>query len=73
MTIERTGNRPYRCEVSYAPILRIANGVRHVPASFICSAGNHVTQECLDYLIPLIEGEISPAFSGGVPTYFRFD
>ncbi|MBQ7365429.1 MAG: 6-phosphofructokinase, partial [Clostridia bacterium] len=48
---------PY--EVSYRPmdVLAIANKIRSVPREFINEAGNNVTDQCLTYLQPLIEGE----------------
>ena len=73
MVIERQSNTPYRSQIACAPILRIANGVRHVPSHFIAPEGNHVSAECRAYLLPLLEGEIALPWQGGIPRFFRFD
>lgn len=51
-------------------IQKIANVVREVPASFINEAGNGITDEGVAYLLPLIQGEIHPAYRDGLPVHF---
>ncbi|MEP1740730.1 MAG: diphosphate--fructose-6-phosphate 1-phosphotransferase, partial [Kangiellaceae bacterium] len=33
------------------------------------SNGFHITEECRDYLLPLINGESYPPFKNGLPQY----
>ena len=47
----------------------VANQVKHVPQEFINARGNNVTDECAEYLLPLIAGEASPRFENGIPQY----
>ena len=73
MTVQRTSTAPYASEIAYAPVADIANMVRRVPDEFINVEGNHVTDACCTYLAPLIAGETSPAYRGGLPVFFTFD
>ena len=50
----------------------IANKTKYVPDVFINAEGNNVTDKCLEYILPLINGEIYPTFKKGMPEYFRF-
>jgi len=70
--IRRLGDSPYRWRVEPVDVAAIANLERLVPASFIRADGLHVTEAARTYLRPLIEGELSPPFAGGLPDYPRF-
>lgn len=61
---------PYR--ISYEPkdVSLIANQIRAVPREFINDAGNNVTDKCLFYLMPLIEGEYPTVYQGGLPAHY---
>ena len=63
-------DQPY--SVSYEPmdVLKIANEIRSVPREFINEAGNNVTDECLSYLLPLIDGEYPTVYRGGIPLHY---
>lgn len=69
MTIERVVSEPYKTEVSYKPVHEIANLIRTVDDAFINQDGNHVTDACCRYLLPLIQGEVHPRFEGGLPVH----
>jgi 6-phosphofructokinase 1 len=73
MTIQRSSTAPYVSEISHSPVAAIANMVRRVPYEFINTENNHVTDACCAYLAPLITGETSPAYRGGLPVFFTFD
>ena len=73
MTIQRTSDEPYASEISHSPVAAIANMVRRVPDEFIAAEGNNVTDACARYLAPLIAGETSPDYRGGLPVFFTFD
>lgn len=70
--IRRLGDDPYRWAIEPVEVAAIANLERCVPPQFIRADGLHVTEAALTYLRPLIEGECSPPFAGGVPAYPRF-
>ena len=50
-------------------IHEIANMIRFVPREFINERGNNVTDECLEYIIPLICGEVTPVYKNGLPVH----
>lgn len=60
---------PYTVTYASMNIASIANEIRSVPRAFINEAGNNVTDECLAYLLPLIEGEYPILYRGGLPLH----
>ena len=50
----------------------IANKTKYVPKHYINERGNQVTDECLKYILPLIEGECYPEYKNGLPVFFEF-
>lgn len=70
MTIERLSTQPYAFEIRHKDIFQIANQTRCVPSEFITPRGNHVTDECLRYLLPLIKGERYPTYEDGLPCHW---
>ena len=69
MGIQRVSTNPYAAKIEGADISKIANQVRGVPAEFINEEGNGVTDECLEYLLPLIAGEVNVKFDRGLPEH----
>ncbi|MGH8225297.1 MAG: 6-phosphofructokinase [Gammaproteobacteria bacterium] len=67
--IERTSDSPYRWRIGKAPLARIANHEKKLPASFIRSDGYGITARARRYLAPLIVGEAWPPFAHGLPRY----
>ena len=67
--MNRVSDDPYTIEYGYAEIKNIANEARSVPAEWINAAGNDVTQELIDYLTPLIQGESNVTYENGLPVY----
>lgn len=62
VTIVRESTHPYRSATGLVPLERIANKVRPVPGEFIGASGNDVTPAYLDYIRPLIGGDL-PAYA----------
>ncbi|MDR0234171.1 MAG: 6-phosphofructokinase [Zoogloeaceae bacterium] len=69
--ITRTGDAPYRWEITYAGLENVANHEKKLPREFITPDGFHITDLCRRYLAPLIEGEDFPPFARGLPDYAR--
>ena len=67
--IERLSNQPYTVSYGYAPIAQIANEAKSIPRKWINEAGNDVTQELIDYIYPLIQGEYPVKYKNGLPVY----
>ncbi len=69
MGFVRTSNSPYTCEMQATDISSIANAVRSVPREYINEAGNGVTDACIEYLLPLIAGQVQTVYEGGLPRH----
>lgn len=72
-TIKRLANQPYQWEIGSAPLAEVANVEKMMPHSFISSDGFGITEECRQYLIPLIEGEDYPPYRNGLPGYVKLN
>ena len=69
--LRRVSTKPYRFAVDFVEIDQIANQVKAVPDAWINEAGNDVTQEMVDYLLPLIQGELPCTYKNGIPVHLR--
>jgi ATP-dependent phosphofructokinase / diphosphate-dependent phosphofructokinase len=54
VTLVRVGDAPYRCELAHAPLERIANRVRCLPAEYLTADGHEVTDAFRAYAEPLL-------------------
>ena len=69
VVLNRISNSPYTVEYSYAQIKDIANEARSVPVEWITNEGNDITVDLIEYLKPLIQGEIEQDYENGLPKY----
>jgi len=69
MTATRVSDDPYKIEIGHSDVSKIANQIRFVDDDFINEQGNHVTDACCRYLLPLIQGEVTPAYENGLPKH----
>ncbi|MGY0560034.1 6-phosphofructokinase [Luteimonas sp. A277] len=68
--IKRVSDSPYRWKIEAAPLSRIANREKKVPARFVRKDGYGITAAARRYLEPLIRGEAYPPYGrDGVPKY----
>ena len=68
--IVRTSDEPYRWKVEAAPLAKIANHEKKMPAGFIRRDGHGITAAARRYLGPLIRGEAPPPYGrDGLPKY----
>ena len=67
--IIRTSNNPYEWEIGYGELKDIANVEKMMPRNYISKDGFSITNECREYLLPLIEGENYPPYNNGLPEY----
>ncbi|MFP3979506.1 MULTISPECIES: 6-phosphofructokinase [Marinobacter] len=66
-TIVREKAKPYVWSIGEAPLSEVANQEKKMPIHYITDDGFGITQECRDYLLPLIAGENFPPFDNGLP------
>ena len=62
--IVRTSHAPYRWKIEPAPLAKIANHEKTMPASFIRRDGFGITAAARRYLEPLVRGEAPPPYAG---------
>ncbi|MDX5300128.1 MAG: 6-phosphofructokinase, partial [Gammaproteobacteria bacterium] len=58
---------PYRWSIGEVPLSQVANQEKKMPIHFITDDGFGITDECREYLQPLIAGEDFPPFENGLP------
>lgn len=74
VSVKRTDvNGHYGYELCSENVSEIANKVKGVPAEYINEKGNGITDECIDYMLPLICGEYPSVYDNGIPVHFVFD
>lgn len=69
VTIVRDSDTPYSWSVGHTDIANIANKEKVLPPEYIREDGFHVTEAFRTYCSPLIEGELWPDYTGGIPVY----
>ncbi len=67
--LKRTSNDPYTVEYTYSAIKDIANEARSVPREWINEEGNDICAPLIEYLTPLIQGEVPVSYKNGLPDY----
>ena len=74
VTIVRESDDPYRAGTGLATLRKVANGEKLLPRDFMNEAGNHITDKCRNYVLPLLKGEV-PIKVGpdGLPEFVRFE
>jgi len=73
VVIKRVSNHPYQSKIELAEVDKIANREKKFPREWINKKGNHVTKEALEYLRPLIQGEINNKTANGLPCYSNIE
>ena len=71
VAIKRVSNAPYKAETELLPLEQCANFEKKVPLEWINSEGNGVTQEFVDYALPLIQGETKMVKENSLPRFAR--
>ncbi len=69
ITMTRISNEPYTIEYGASPVCDIANKAKEVPDDYINADSNDVTASMIQYLAPLIQGEVNITYKNGLPYY----
>jgi len=64
-----TEDGEYKCGITFEPLSVCANMEKKVPREWINKEGNNVTQEFIDYVLPLIQGENKRKRENGLPRF----
>ena len=68
--MKRISNNPYKIEYGYwDDIHQIANIEKKIPLEWIDQENNQVKQELIDYMRPLIQGEVKQIYKDGIPQH----
>lgn len=70
-TIIRTNQSPYEYSIGKVPVSKVANRAKSVPLDWITPAGNDVTCDMTDYVLPLVTGENENTYKDGVIDYLN--
>ena len=73
VVIDRVSDDPYQSATGVYDVHRIANDEKLVPRKWINKEGNYVTEEFLDYVRPLIQGQYSPVMVEGIPRHLNMN
>lgn len=68
---KRESGKDYKIGVEIGNIEDIANKEKTVPREWINKEGNNVTQEAVDYILPLIQGEVPYKTKNGLPVHLE--
>jgi len=64
-------NGKYHCGIVHQPLSICANNEKKIPREWINKDGTFVTQEFIDYALPLIQGEPKRELENGLPRFAR--
>ncbi len=68
-TLTRKDTPKYEVEYSFADISKIANEEKKVPLEWITEEGTDVSNDMIEYLRPLVLGEVTVPYKDGIPDY----
>lgn len=69
VSLVRRKDSPYHVDYLDVPVEQVANYEKKVPKTWITEKGNDVTNEMMQYLFPLIQGECEVEYKNGIPTH----
>ncbi len=69
MAFVREEGENYVCRVEGKEISKIANAVRTVPQEYLTATKNGISEAGMDYLFPLIQGEVDTVYENGLPKH----
>lgn len=73
MAFKRVSNNPYKIEIESVEAKLVANAEKTFPKEWICDNETNITQEAIDYFLPLINGEIAIKTKNGMPIHFKIN
>jgi len=71
VAFERKSSGDYECGIKLLNLSEVANTEKKVPREWINDAGNGLTEEFVDYALPLIQGESVPPMVNGLPKFAK--
>ena len=71
MVFKRVSDKPYAVTIDSADSTLIANNEKFFPKKWVNADENYVTDEAIDYFLPLIQGELDTPMKNGMPVHFK--
>ncbi len=68
---ERVSNNPYKIKYIHVPLSKVANTEKKVPLKWIKPHGRGMTQEYVQYVLPLIQGDCKAPLEDGLPRFAK--
>lgn len=69
VALKRLSDAPYQCTTQLHPISEVANLEKKVPLEWVNENHTRMLPEFLNYAKPLIQAELTPIFSAGLPQH----
>lgn len=69
VVIERFSDDPYQSGTAVKDVHKIANDEKLVPRNWMNEEGTYVTNEFINYVQPLIQGDVAPVMVNGIPRH----
>ncbi|SHJ51172.1 6-phosphofructokinase [Hespellia stercorisuis] len=69
VVIKRLSDDPYQSGTEVKDVHKIANDEKLVPREWVNIEGTYVTDEFVNYVKPLIQGDVSPVMVDGIPRH----
>jgi len=70
---KRISSNPYKIKYVLIPLLKAANTEQKVPLEWILPHGKGLTQEFVDYALPLIQGDSKAKLVDGLPRFAKLN
>lgn len=70
MVFKRVNDMPYMVTIDSIDANKIANFEKYLPENYISPARNNITNEAINYFMPLIQGELNIVMENGLPKHF---
>lgn len=69
VVLVRQSDDPYQSGTEVKDVHKIANDEKLVPRNWLNKEGDYVTEEFINYVRPLIQGDVSPIMVDGIPRH----
>ncbi|MDF2524322.1 MAG: phosphofructokinase, partial [Clostridiales bacterium] len=71
VAFERVEGPEYKCNIKLINLTEVANTEKKVPREWINAEGNGLTEDFINYALPLIQGESKPVLEKGLPRFAK--
>ena len=69
VVLQRISDDPYQCGTEVKDVHKIANEQKLVPRKWVSKSGTYVTDDFINYVQPLIQGDVAPIMVNGIPRH----